>query len=193
MKIIIKAALSLLVLGWASIASALTYTSISQPYTSVTVGDVYTFGPEAQTLAPVLGDHFEGSLTFGDQVTNDFTGQINGTQLIDWTLTSGQLTSNINNSHITFAFITFENGQLSSFIVMIDQNESMPYRQQFIFNPAAVMVSYLPNATIIADSYNKAGPAGQWQLVSAVPEPETYAMLLAGLGFMGLIRLRSKR
>ena len=45
--------------------------------------------------------------------------------------------------------------------------------------------------SIIAKTYLQ---DGQWRLqIAAVPEPETYAMLLAGLGFIGAIARRRNK
>lgn len=40
--------------------------------------------------------------------------------------------------------------------------------------------------------FNNASTLGTFQAVTAVPEPETYALMLAGLGLMGAVARRSK-
>jgi PEP-CTERM motif len=80
------------------------------------------------------------------------------------------------------------NGQISFISAIAAQNSSDPsLSPNLTIDPSITLTNLYSGVTVLsASGYNYSG-------VAAVPEPETYAMLMAGLGVLGLMARRRKQ
>jgi hypothetical protein len=178
---------------WASVASAVTFTSISANYNAASISDGFTynnyyFGADALPIAPVLGTHLESSLSFDSSVTSNFTGDVFFSQVTDWNFTSGSVTLTPDNSTLVYGLFTFNSGNLTNVFTMFSQDHILPVWADIQISFGAISITAKDNDLGVT----KSGINGPWLTteVTTVPEPSTYFMLLAALGFIGLFARR---
>lgn len=134
------------------------------------------------------GGVFSGVVTFADDfssysaVNGTLTGGTNGyNSAITWVWSLGSNYSSGTNNFSSFLMDGSEAGGWSNFI-------------QFAYNySSAPVLSFTSGVSSGGfDNYvNYIDPMVRGS-IAAVPEPETYAMLLAGLGLMGVVARRRK-
>ena len=146
------------------------------------------------------GDNFQGLLFWGTQpynadplgntLSHNFSAstmtlsKADGGAFVFNSIDLGDVYNNAAGGNVQFNW-TFANGTSGQTLVSLDDKVGL---QTFSFNLANLsQVSWTPTTTygpfLQLDNIN----------VAAVPEPETYAMLLAGLGLMGGIARRRKQ
>ncbi|MCV2361346.1 FxDxF family PEP-CTERM protein [Paucibacter sp. TC2R-5] len=157
------------------IAAALIASSFAASAASVNLGSVTFDGPEFATFAKGnLTGGFDLFWTFqldqNSNVSSSVTSQINGIKDVDFT--SVYLTDGSN-------------------IVAAYQNKGTDESEQWVLNSVALNSNVTYQIHTVGTAYNKAGFAGELS-VTAVPEPTTYALLLAGLGAVGFVARRRK-
>ena len=131
-----------------------------------------------------------GSATFAGGIatfSNDpFTGDVsNFTQTISFTgLAAGtyDIVGDISGSFLSFLSIDLDGNSWSLF----------PNSKGVVKFGEVVYTGSKP-LTLTIQGKNLAGPTSFSGSVSAVPEPETFALLLAGLGMMGSIAMRRNK
>lgn len=146
--------------------------SIFQDNTTITLTGLFgvtsATGPTSTDFVPTGGYH--------DLINLDWSAQVlNAGTTVQWTHI-GAGTGNFNNELHIFGFRVFATGAQNGVVSLATDGFSRD-----INNP-------LPNGTFDLDIVSRvAGP------VAAVPEPETYAMLLAGLGLLGFTARHRKQ
>jgi hypothetical protein len=209
-KLILKCAVAISFCVCAVSASAVEYT-----YT-------YTGSPFTNILAPsespliTTSDFLTLSFTTTALLGNNMVDQTASTPILNWSVSDGSqsYSNSTPNTYLSIAFTTNAVGtitQWESYAILNSTtpwNVSSPAQYQDIISlwmPSKGLTSaccggygvdgvYIPvqDPNSYMD-YNWNSP-GTWKVtVSAVPEPETYAMLLAGLGLMGFIAARRKK
>jgi hypothetical protein len=185
--------LSVIGILFSPVASAITFTSISANYHEASISDGFTynnyyFGADALPIAPVLGTHLESSLSFDNLVTSNFTGDVFVPQVTDWSITSGSFTLTPDNSTLIYGLFSFNSGHLTNVFTMFSQARTSPVWADIQISFGAISITAKDHEVGIT----KSGTNGPWVSteVAAVPEPSTYLMLLAGLGFIWLFATR---
>ncbi|HWU35615.1 MAG TPA: PEP-CTERM sorting domain-containing protein [Methylovorus sp.] len=174
---------------WTSVASAITFSSVSADYNSASVSDGvtynnYYYGADALPIAPTIGTHLVSSLSFSSLVTSTFTGLVGVAGVTDWSLQTGSITLNSSNSTLVYGLFGFNNGQLTSVFTAFSQDHSLPLWVDLSLSYSNVFITAEDNNIGIT----KSGVNGAWvsSQVSAVPEPFSYAMLLTGLALVSV-------
>jgi len=150
--------------------------SIFQPFTTITLNGL---SGVTSATAPVSTDFPTGPGSFIDLVNLEWSAQVlNGGTTVQWTHV-GPGTGNFGSAQHVFGFSIFAaeavNGVASLATSGFSRDTSSP----------------LPNGSFNVDiTGSVAGPVAA---VAAIPEPETYAMLLAGFALMGLVVRRRQR
>jgi len=195
MKLLFLGLITIAGLFSASVASAITFSSISADYHAASISDGFTYnnyyyGADALTVAPSFGGHLASSLTFDSSITSSFTGSAYVAQVIDWNFTTGSITLTPNNSTLVYGMFTFTNGQLTNTFTAFSQDHSLPVWLDFTLAYGNISITAKDHELGVT----KSGINGPWvsSAVAAVPEPETYAMLFAGLGLISVISRRNK-
>lgn len=138
-----------------------------------------------------------GSVTFdGAEFASFAKGNLTGSFDLFWTFQldqasslSSSVTSQINgNKDVDFSSVYLTDGvnTVASFI-----NVGTDASEQWVLNSLALNSNVTYQIHTVGTAYNKAGFAGELS-VTAVPEPTTYALLLAGLGAVGFVARRRK-
>ncbi|MCV2361545.1 FxDxF family PEP-CTERM protein [Paucibacter sp. TC2R-5] len=156
-------------------AALLAVSSFASSAASVNLGSVTFDGPEFATFAKGnLTGAFDLFWTFqldqNSKVSSSVTSQINGIKDVDFT--SVYLTDGSNT-------------------VAAYENKGTDASEQWVLNSVALNSNVTYQIHTVGTAYNKAGFAGELS-VTAVPEPTTYALLLAGLGAVGFVARRRK-
>lgn len=131
------------------------------------------------TFSNGLASFNSGSLAAGGFTqTIDFSGLAAGTYDIFGTLSGNSL---------TFSSVTLDGNAWDI------TNLSSLKGKQYSFGTIEVTASRPLTLTFIGTAYGSTGSYSGDLTVTAVPEPETYSMLLAGLGLMGAIARRRNK
>lgn len=135
-------------------------------------------------------DSVSGSITLANALADNLT---NFTTVSPTSFSFSAGTSTITNATATagpvFAFKTDSNGDIFEWQVIV----LIGSVSQF-----SISTNYYPSVYTPTDQVLKNGSFGQIQYnpgtwtVASVPEPETYAMIMAGLGLMGVVARRRK-
>jgi hypothetical protein len=166
---------------WIAQASV-TYTYQGQPYSEGF--------PSAE-----IGYFMTGEAVFTDAITNNFTGVVSTVPgdpfFVSYQLTSGALSA---GSGPIPAFWSFSNGQITAWFVVanVTPSSSLNTGGGGIFDPDNYDQVYANN-TVTGTAREVVGEWTRMTSVSPVPEPETYAMMLAGLGLIGFVARNRKR
>lgn len=149
----------------------------------------YTFNPSADLN--VFGS-FEGTAS-GDLVTNlsniTLSANFRGEALNAGALTLAYSYNSSSASWVSGGSVASFSGAQNNFAFLASTNDmptSPPYGFEILFGTDSHKVYFF-------SSYNQYAHRG-WQLteVTAVPEPESYALMLAGLGLMAGVARRRK-
>ena len=152
----------------------------------------YTFG-DSSVITGSLSGNLNGA--YVDNISNVHVS-FNGTAFSGGSLFNAAWNTATGNFDNTIAAVVSTNGALNNF-VFADSNVPADYSASnyfyFVNDPAtygheAFAVNY---NTVTVDSALDNPSNASWSLVAApVPEPETHAMLLAGLGLIGVAARR---
>lgn len=116
-----------------------------------------------------FSDLFTFTLTTASTLTASITSPVSGTQDVD----------------ISFAAVTGPGGAFSFTSVLAD-----PFETLTLSTPLLSAGAY--SLTVVGTNTPSIGSYGGSIAVTPVPEPETYALMLAGLGVMGFVAARRK-
>jgi hypothetical protein len=149
------------------------------------------FAASAIALASVSS--FAGSTTFANgsaTITNDgFDGTGSFTQTITFTgLSAGtyDILGNISGRNLSFTSVALD-GESWDITNFTSTNKA---KTNFAFGSLEVTGSQPFQLIVTGVNYENAAYIGTISTIPTVPEPESYAMLLAGLGLMGGIARR---
>jgi hypothetical protein len=165
MKSIVKHATLGLLLGSASVAFA----AAPGP-----LGDL-SLDPNGYVIQNTGRDYFVGSLPnygFDDTFTFSLSSALNGTE------------SFVKNSGVTFTSATLNNVALS-----LDSSGNLYGSAGLLSGANTLVIHGVTGEYGGSYQYNVGGT----KIAAAVPEPETFAMLLAGLGLIGALTRRRNR
>lgn len=187
-----KRLLSVAVVLGLSLASIPSYAQVTYSY----VGNAFStvFGPYTTS------DNIEGSITFSSALGNNLanenvTASTTSFSFSDGVNTISNLSPNATFYKNRFILSTDAVGSIvqwdlsmysgpdsSNFVRVISVNAVFSGKPYILDEGAIYAVNHFTG-----DGYNR-GPSGQW--VVAIPEPETYALMLAGLGLLGVMTRR---
>jgi hypothetical protein len=145
-------------------------------------------GPGAVTLTHSVGDLWTASIgnkpvsgAFTDVYT--FTNPV-GANSIAWSTL-------INTSFASYADVTFTSADLNGISLFTSSNPVGPTT----FNVATLLPSYVTGPLVLTVSGVSGGGSygGDFNVLMAVPEPETYAMMIGGLGILAMLSRRRKQ
>ena len=125
---------------------------------------------------------FSGNFSFDDSLLRVFDAVnsplLTVAPLLDFSMTYGEVGYSLNDAWDGYADVSYYDGK---FLGLTYSNNAMT------FVPGAIDASTntFSYVAYVTDGLNSADV-----IYAAVPEPESYAMLLAGLGLMGLIARR---
>lgn len=169
---------------------------------------VFAFVLAASAAAQATTFNFSYTFVDGNKVTGSFDGTANGNLVTGLShiflslngnavAASGSLEAysydseaafwssnavvSLDGLHSNFGFSDGHPDNLGDIFLLVPYYSSTTDLAQFIFTDGS-------NAADVGDDV----VAANWQ-VTAVPEPETYAMLLAGLGLVGFVARRRKQ
>ena len=157
-------------------------TSLARKLLAASLLSAAAFGAGAQTILanPISGNSFNNILVGTIQVVSpsDLTGSMFAATGIDYgpfTLTPGS--------------VTFSSTTVGSLVGDLDASAA-----GFSFkNVAAGFYNVVASGSISGGAVPNLAFIGANYTITPVPEPETFAMLLAGLGLMGAIAARRKK
>jgi len=127
----------------------------------------------AQTVATTIGDRYHLTLFVGNTTGGGIFGT---TSTVDLLLNGSQVLAAVNSA-VNTTGLTWE--QLSFDFVATGSSTVLGFVNG---DPATDNSNILDNIALVDQ-----GPVG------AIPEPETYALMLSGLGFVGLMARRRRR
>lgn len=148
----------------------------------------YVVDLEAASVSSKHSQSFNIAINAGGAFENSFSFTP-----VEKSWSKGTLITGSNSSHDLIKFLGATlNGKEFSFGTAVKGNFGFPIADFFsgplLHKIWEIALPFFKHGTKIPDFCVETGP------VSPVPEPETYAMMLAGLGFIGVIaRRRNKR
>lgn len=152
----------------------------------------------AEDLTPTVplipNEAIPGSFSAGFGVTHEFAGSFSDTLTI-----SGALSGFVSASLVTIGFLPQANINLTSVtlngmpLVIVGggmgvEVASLPLSA--FSGPLTLVVTGMAAPSMLAGTAIAASYAGTVNVSAPVPEPESYALLLAGLGVVGLLSRR---
>lgn len=133
-----------------------------------------------------------------------FSSQVSGLFSDTWTFNLGSastIAASLSNVEITFGSMTF--GAISNFSALLNGSPIFGLNSFSSSNPPLTVTTkvlsgstFLPAGDFTLQVSGNAGTGASYAgsiVAAAVPEPETYAMLLAGLGLMGAVARRRNK
>jgi hypothetical protein len=156
----------------------------------------------ASALAQAATYEFSYNFLNGNVVTGTFDGIANGNLVTDWTHVSVSVNGGVFPDKLFVADIDGTGGAVASFnglennflVISPDGNHAL-LGGAFLGTNTNGITYLTPDEHWGEGDSNSPYSGSRWHLslvVAAVPEPETYAMLLGGLAMLGALARRSK-
>jgi len=160
----------------------------------------YTGNHFTDVVAPyTTSDSISGSVTLssalGDNLTN-FQPSVNSFSFTDGISTITSSSSNSTGNPDRFVFNTDAAGDIIGWLVQVysgSTTDNLGIVTWAPGSPTEDISGRVFNNGLSSQQVGNRNNPGVWSTTAPVPEPETYAMMLAGLGLLGFVARRRKQ